>query len=88
MGVWAPDAIAPSGLLFYTGNGFPHWRGHLFLGALVGTALWRIELDGDREVARERLFADLGERIRDVEQSPDGWLYLLTDSGKLIQVRN
>lgn len=58
------------------------------MGALVGTALWRIELDGDRVVARERLFADLGERIRDVEQGPDGWLYLLTDSGKLIQVRN
>lgn len=85
---WVPTSIAPAGLLFYTGSGFPQWHGHLFMGALVGAALWRVELNGDMEVARERLFADLGERIRDVEQGPDGWIYLLTDSGKLIQIRD
>jgi glucose/arabinose dehydrogenase len=85
---WIPISIAPSGLIFYTGNGFPQWRGHVFMGALAGLALWRIELNGNTEVARERLFADLAERIRDVEQGPDGWIYLLTDSGKLIQIRN
>jgi glucose/arabinose dehydrogenase len=58
------------------------------MGALAGLALWRIELNGNAEVARERLFADLAERIRDVEQGPDGWIYLLTDSGKLIQIRD
>ena len=56
------------------------------LGALAGTALWRVQLDGTREVARERLLGDLGERIRLVRQGPDGWFYLLTDSGKLIRV--
>lgn len=84
---WVPVSIAPAGMIFYTGGGFPEWRGQVFVGALAGKALWRVELAGDREVARERLFADLGERIRDVEQGPDGWIYLLTDSGRLIQVR-
>ena len=46
----------------------------------------RIALDGNAEASRERLFADLGERIRDVRQGPDGWIYLLTDSGKLIRI--
>lgn len=85
---WVPTSIAPAGMIFYTGQGFPRWQGHIFMGALAGTALWRIELNGHTEVARERLFADLRERIRDVEQGPDGWIYLLTDSGKLIQIRN
>ena len=85
---WVPTSIAPAGLIFYTGKGFPQWQGHALMGALAGRALWRIELDGNREVARERLFAELGERIRDVEQGPDGWIYMLTDSGRLIQVRD
>ncbi len=58
------------------------------MGALAGAALWRVVLNGNTEVSRERLFSELGERIRDVEQGPDGWIYLLTDSGKLIQIRS
>ena len=58
------------------------------MGALAGTALWRVALNGNVEVSRERLFAALGERIRDVHQGSDGYLYLLTDSGKLIQIRD
>ena len=82
------SSIAPSGLVFYTGDKFPEYRGNLFSGALAGTALWRIVLaaDGKSEIFRERLLANLGERIRDVRQGPDGWLYLLTDSGKLLRV--
>jgi glucose/arabinose dehydrogenase len=83
---WVPTSIAPAGLMFYTGDKFPEWQGHAFLGALAGTALWRIELNGNSEISRERLFGELGERIRDVRQGPDGWIYLLTDSGKLIRV--
>ena len=83
---WVPTSIAPSGLVFYTGAGFPEWQGNAFLGALGGKALWRVELSGTTEVSRERLFASLGERIRCVRQGPDGWLYLLTDSGKLIRI--
>lgn len=83
---WVPTSIAPSGLVFYTGAGFPEWQGNAFLGALAGEALWRMVLSGGAEVSRERLFASLGERIRCVRQGPDGWLYLLTDSGKLIRI--
>ncbi len=83
---WVPTSIAPSGLAFYTGEQFPEWKGDLFIGALGGTALWRVKLDGANEVSRERLFAELKERIRCVTQGPDGWLYLLTDAGKLIRV--
>ena len=44
--------------------------------------------EGDREAAREQLFGELRERVRDIREGPDGYLYLLTDSGKLIQVRD
>jgi glucose/arabinose dehydrogenase len=74
-------------MIFYTGEGFPQWNGNVFIGALAGKALWRIKLDGGTEVEREPLLLELEERIRDVEQGPDGWIYLLTDSGKLIQIR-
>jgi glucose/arabinose dehydrogenase len=77
---WVPKSIAPSGLAFYTGNRYPEWQGNLFSGALAGEALWRLQLDGNRVVARQPLLTQLGERIRDVRQGPDGWLYLLTDS--------
>lgn len=77
---WVPKSIAPSGLAFYTGDRYPEWKGQLFSGALAGEALWRLTLDGNRIVAREPLLTDLGERIRDVRQGPDGWLYILTDS--------
>ena len=85
---WVPTSIAPAGLIFYTGTRFPAWQGNAFLGALAGTALWRVELRGNAEVARERLLGDLGERIRAVEQGPDGFLYVITDGGKLIQLRD
>ena len=85
---WVPTSIAPAGMIFYTGSGFPSWQGDVFIGALAGTALWRVQLSGDTEVMREAIFSELGERIRDVEQGPDDWIYLLTDSGKLIQIRD
>ncbi len=82
------SSIAPSGLAFYTGDKFPEYRGNLFSGALAGTALWRIVLaaNGKSEAFRERLLASRGERIRDVRQGPDGWIYLLADSGKLLRI--
>ncbi len=84
---WVPTSIAPSGLTFYTGTRFPEWQGNALLGALAGTALWRVALNSNgEETARERLFGDLRERIRCVKQGPDGWVYLLTDSGKLIRI--
>jgi glucose/arabinose dehydrogenase len=85
---WVPTSFGPSGLVFYSGRRFPQWQGDALMGALAGTAVWRVRLDGNREVARERLFADLRERVRDIREGPEGHLYLLTDSGKLIQIRD
>lgn len=83
---WLPISTAPSGMAFYTASRHPTWRGQLFVGALAGQVLWRLALDGDRVVAHQALLADLQERIRDVRQGPDGHLYALTDSGKLLRV--
>lgn len=85
---WGPVAIAPSGMSFYTGDHFPEWKGNLFIGALAGQALWRVVLDGATPVQREALFTGLRERIRDVRQGPDGWLYLVTDgaNGRILRV--
>lgn len=80
------SSTAPAGMAFFTGSGPAHWQGSLFVGALAGQALWRLQLDGNTVVGRERFLASLGERIRDVQQGPDGRLYLLTDSGRLLRV--
>jgi glucose/arabinose dehydrogenase len=84
---WDPS-IAPSGMAFYTADLFPAWRGNLFVGALVGKSLVRLELDGETVGKEERLLQELNERIRDVRQGPDGALWLLTDStnGKILRV--
>jgi glucose/arabinose dehydrogenase len=84
---WDPS-IAPSGLLFYTGKAYPGWTGSLFTGSLKFGALVRMTLQGETVVSEERLLEDLGERIRDVRQGPDGLIYLLTDSaqGRLLRL--
>ncbi|MEO0816404.1 MAG: PQQ-dependent sugar dehydrogenase [Pseudomonadota bacterium] len=78
---WVPS-IAPSGMLFYTGEAYPGWQGDLLIGAMQGPAgrkLVRVELDeAGQVVGREDLLADLGEGYRDVEIGADGKLYLAT----------
>ncbi len=76
---WTP-VIAPSGMMFYTGDVFDAWRGDLFVGGLASRALVRLELDGDSVVHEERILQGADRRIRDVEQAPDGSLYVLTDA--------
>ncbi len=82
---WVPS-IAPSGMMFYTGDLFPDWKGNLFVGALAGQQLVRLELNGDRVIAEEKLLLDLKQRIRDVRQGPDGAVYLLTTGGQLLRL--
>ncbi len=77
---WVPS-IAPSGMAFVTSDRYPGWKGDLFVGALRSRLLVRLQLDGRRVVKEERLLQDFNERIRDVRQGPDGYLYLLTDAG-------
>ncbi|MBF8268539.1 MAG: glucose dehydrogenase [Gammaproteobacteria bacterium] len=84
---WVPS-IAPSGMMFYTGDKFPQWQGDLFVGSLKFALLVRLELDGNQVVAEERLLTGVYGRIRDVVQGPDGYIYLLTDAadGKLLKI--
>jgi aldose sugar dehydrogenase len=76
---WVPS-IAPSGMAFYSGDLVPVWKGSIFVGALRGEMLVRLERDGDRITKEERLLQPLRERIRDVRMGPDGALWLLTDN--------
>jgi aldose sugar dehydrogenase len=82
---WFPD-VAPSGLAFYTGDRFPEWKGNLFLGSLKGHSLIRLVLEGDRVVGEERLLTDRNQRIRDVRQGKDGFIYLLTTDGQMLRL--
>lgn len=83
--VWTP-CIAPSGLAFYTGDAFPEWKGDLFAGGLVLKQVRRVKFDGDKIIGDETL--QFEERIRDVRQGPDGYLYVLTDerNGRLLRI--
>lgn len=84
---WAPS-LAASGMMFYTGNLFPGWKGSLFNGGLKSKLLSRLVLDGHRVVSDERMLEGLNERIRDVRQGPDGAIYLLTDNkeGRILRM--
>ena len=86
---WVPS-IAPSGMAFLTSDRYgPEWKGSLFVGSLKFTRLHRLQLQGNKVVADEFMLREQGQRIRDVRQGPDGFLYLLTDSsdGKILRVK-
>lgn len=75
---WNPS-VSPGSLMIYSGDLFAPWQGDAFIGALSGEALLRVDLDGTSATEGNRW--DLGSRIRDVVQGPDGALWLLTDGG-------
>ncbi|WP_330206030.1 PQQ-dependent sugar dehydrogenase [Pseudomonas sp. AM14(2022)] len=77
-----------SGMAFYDADRFKPWQQNLFIGALVSQELIRLQFDGDKVVHEERLLGELKQRIRDVRQGPDGYLYVLTDDeeGSLYKV--
>ena len=72
--VWVPS-IGISGMMIYTGDRFPEWRGNVFAGGMVGEQLARLTLDGQRIMNEETLLQKIG-RVRDVRQSPDGYIYV------------
>ncbi|ROM70344.1 oxidoreductase [Pseudomonas brassicacearum] len=78
--VW-PVSPGLSGMAFYDSDRFKAWKHNVFIGALVSKNLIRLQLQGDKVVHEERLLGELDERIRDVRQGPDGYLYVLTDEG-------
>lgn len=83
---WGPDT-APGSLMIYDGDLFPAWTGDAFLGALAGQKLIRVDLDG--ETAAEGEEWEMGARIREVEEGPDGAIWLLQDGdgGLLLELR-
>lgn len=92
--VWLPS-IAPSGMTFYSGDRFPAWKGNVFVGGMrrgeiPGTG--RVERivfnDKMEELRRESLLTELKQRVRDVRQGPDGFLYVLTEEedGALLRI--
>lgn len=84
---WVPS-IAPSGAAIYSGTAFPQWRGDLFVGALVGGDVRRLDIEDGRVVADESIATVTGGRIRDVRSGADGELYFLTDgeNGALLRI--
>ncbi|WP_346427078.1 PQQ-dependent sugar dehydrogenase [Leptolyngbya sp. BC1307] len=84
--VWTPS-IAPSGLAVYRGDRVPQWQGDLFAGGLVSQSIQHIKLDASGAVLSQTPI-DIGQRVRDVAQGPDGWIYVLTDepNGRLVRL--
>jgi glucose/arabinose dehydrogenase len=91
---WNPG-ITPSGLLFYTGDKFPKWKGNIFVGSIVrgrtaGTGGIERVVFNDKlwELRRESMLQDLRQRVRDVRQGPDGLIYVLTeeDDGAVLRI--
>jgi glucose/arabinose dehydrogenase len=82
---WVPT-IAPSGLIIYSGSMFPEWQGNAFIGGLASKSLVRIIIEGDSAEEVERF--DMGKRIREVEQGPDGAIWVLEDKegGRLLKL--
>ncbi len=75
---WTP-VISPAGFIIYSGKMFPDWTGNGFIGGLSSQSLVRVEFGPDGQTAREAQRFDMGKRIREVEQGPDGALWLLED---------
>ncbi len=84
---WDP-IIGPSGMVFYTADLFPAWKGSLFVGGHGTRDLVRLSLDGEKVTGEERLLTGQKDAVRDVRQGPDGALYILTDggSGRLLKL--
>ena len=92
--VWWPS-IAPSGTIFYTGERFPQWQGNLFVGSMMEGRLpqtghlQRIVFNSrGQEIRRESLLRELKQRVREVQEGPDGYIYLLTEeeNGALLRI--
>jgi len=80
-----PD-IAPSGMIFYSGPAFPRWRGSIFIGSLALKFLDRLVIDRDHVIHEERLLQDRGWKVRAVQQSSDGSVYIGVDGGLLARI--
>ncbi|MCU0958235.1 MAG: PQQ-dependent sugar dehydrogenase, partial [Hydrogenophaga sp.] len=86
---WTPS-IAPSGMVFVRSDRYgPDWKGSLLVGSLKFRYLSRLQVDGTRVLREERVLPQLGQRVRDVREGPDGLIYLVTDdrNGQLLRLK-
>ena len=77
---FGPGSVPPTALAFITSDRYPEWKGQLLVGTLWGQALMRLQVDGDRVVGREPMWLGSYNRVRDVKQGPDGWIYVVVQS--------
>src|SRR5690606_655066 len=84
---WNPS-IATSSLLLYTGDLFPDWKGNFLAGALKFMHVQRLVMKDGEVVEKEVLAEDIGERVRDLKQGPDGAVYIVTDdaNGRIVRM--
>ena len=82
--------VAPTGLVFYTGTEFPEWKNNLLVTGLSRGSMWRFRIEKGEVKSAEELFTNQRDRTRNIVQSPQGVLYILTDApnGKLFRIRN
>jgi len=79
-------SIAPSGMVFYTGNRYPQWKGNLFIGSMVLMHLNRLSIRDGMVVNEERILKGMNWRVRNVIQGPDGYLYIGVDGGMILKI--
>jgi glucose/arabinose dehydrogenase len=77
---FGPESVPPSALLFVTSDRYPQWKGQLLMSVMHGRALVRMRVQGDRVIERESIWLGKYNRIRDVQQGPDGWIYLAVEN--------
>jgi len=82
---WDPS-VSPSGITFYSDDKYPGWKNNLFVGMLSWQHIARLVIENNQIIAEQRLFAEIWERFRDIVQGKDGFLYTITDSGKLYRI--
>ena len=79
-------SIAPSGMLFYSADAIPVWKGNLFIGAMAKKHLNRLVIENNKVIKEERLLADKDWRVRSLKQGPDGYIYIGVDGGKILRI--
>lgn len=83
--VYVPS-IAPSGMIFYTGDKFPKWKNNLFIAAMALTHLNRLVIENNKVVREERLLTELKRRVRCIVQGPDGYIIIGVDGGMIFKL--
>jgi aldose sugar dehydrogenase len=82
---WDP-VLSPSGMTFYTGDNMPEWKNNLFMTGLSSQHIARLVIKDNKVTGEEMLLQDEGQRFRDITQGKDGYLYAVTDQGRLYRI--